>query len=78
MTWRDEREQVREKYAPYAALETPDQILRICNQNEKMERLLLRIKNILEGGDVPEKSISKRFTEFQAVRTPSEGAGHEF
>lgn len=43
------RDQIREKYRPYSGLETPDAILRLCDEHEQMERLLITISKMMEG-----------------------------
>lgn len=42
------RDDLREKCLPYAGLETPDQILKLRDEHEKAERVLLRIVGLFE------------------------------
>jgi hypothetical protein len=48
------RDEIRAKYEPFKGLETADGILKIIDEHEKMERLLLTIQKIMEGEDYGE------------------------
>jgi len=50
-------ETLREKYRPYSGLETPDMIMKLCDEYDRMRAFIVRLQKTLEAPSVPEKPL---------------------